>query len=453
MRVHPSGAAWQAPEWSIRKIIMATDNHQRDISVLCVDDDEHNRKIIGLMLESKVTAVHYAKNGAEGIEVYGDVKPDIVITDIMMPVMSGLEMTRRIREINPKANIIVVTAFSSIDFLTEAIDVGVNQFVTKPIKSQSLHRAVERCYESVVTERMLRDQHDRISLLSRALEESPSAVAIVTCGGTIEYVNRKFSDLTGWDAQELIGEDVRAAKPLKGATDNWEQIWDAAAAGTTWEAEIQFKRKGGDNYWGRTKLASFFAGDYGCKYILMIEDITDQKRFEEELHYIANHDALTGLYNRGFFEEELRRLASGRAFPVSIILADIDGLKQVNDTLGHDAGDRLIQRAAQILLDSFRTEDIVARIGGDEFAVLLPDADEEVVSNACTRGLRCQEHLNESNDGLPVNLSFGTATAYIGGELTAALKLADERMYGDKLQRKMRIGTLSPGRQTDDGAS
>ena len=420
---------------------MVTGDNSLDVSLLCVDDEEHNRKIIGLMLANTVKTLHFAHNGKEGLDVFHECRPDIVITDIMMPVMSGLEMTRHIRQHDPKANVIVTTAFSSIACLTESIDVGINQFVAKPISPQSLRKAVRHCYDSIAAERMLREQHSRISLLSSALEESPAAVAIINEQSAIVYVNRKFIELTGWRAHELVGEDIRTAQPLQGVSVSWEQSWLAATEGATWQAEIQYPRKGDDCYWGRTKLTRFSTGaTTESKFLLMIEDITDQKRFEEELQYLANHDALTGLYNRGFFEDQLKRLASGRSFPVSIIVADIDGLKQVNDTHGHEAGDRLIRHAAQQLLESFRAEDIVARIGGDEFAILLPGADEQVVHKICRRFLHCQKHDDGSDGELTVRLSIGSATAYSGLELNRSVKLADERMYREKQQRKNHHG-------------
>ena len=109
------------------------------------------------------------------------------------------------------------------------------------------------------------------------------------------------------------------------------------------------------------------------KVIVSVVDITQQKRAEDRLRFLSTHDVLTGLYNRAFFEEETTRMERGRHYPISVLMVDVDHLKITNDRRGHAAGDSLLRRAAAVLRAAFRTEDVVARIGGDEFAVLLPE--------------------------------------------------------------------------------
>ncbi|MBI2355298.1 MAG: diguanylate cyclase [Deltaproteobacteria bacterium] len=168
----------------------------------------------------------------------------------------------------------------------------------------------------------------------------------------------------------------------------------------------------------------------------MIEDISASKLAEEQLHYLNTHDSMTGLRNRAWFDEELGRLSLGLHLPTSIIIMDLDGLKQANDTLGHEAGDCLIIGAATILREASHGEDMAARIGGDEFGVLLPDTDEAAVLAILERIRECRVGFNVDRHELQVNFSIGTATAHTNEQLSGIWKEADERMYVEKALHK-----------------
>ena len=165
-------------------------------------------------------------------------------------------------------------------------------------------------------------------------------------------------------------------------------------------------------------------------------NITEKKRQEDELNYLSTHDTLTGLFNRAYFDTEMERMSNSRHYPLSIVIADVDGLKGVNDNLGHTAGDQLIKQAAVALQHSFRGEDVVARIGGDEFAVILQNADEATVKEAIKRVRTFQADLNQHNSEYALSISLGSATAENCEQLGEALKLADSRMYYYKIRRK-----------------
>jgi len=166
--------------------------------------------------------------------------------------------------------------------------------------------------------------------------------------------------------------------------------------------------------------------------VAVSRDITRHKRYEEQLKYLSFHDQVTGLYNRRFLEEEIKRLDTPRQLPISVIMCDLDGLKLVNDVFGHQEGDRLLIKAAEIIRESCRREDLIARWGGDEFLILLPKTDIKTAEEI-TR--RIKEKCNSQKDGpVQVSIALGYATKSRAEEnIWEVMKEAEDWMYRNKL--------------------
>jgi len=217
--------------------------------------------------------------------------------------------------------------------------------------------------------------------------------------------------------------------------------------GTIYDVEYRHRHKSGEYRWLNSK-GQVVLDESGkpLKMVGCISDIMERKKAQKRLEYVGSHDALSGLYNRAYFEEEFARLERGRSFfPVSVVMADVDGMKAVNDTQGHEAGDALLQRAATVLIAAFRAEDVVCRIGGDEFAVLLPGADRSAAEKALTRVREILAIHNSNVQGTPLSLSIGAATGEEGCKLAEIMREADHRMYQEKQAKK--AGAMSVGGQ------
>ena len=165
---------------------------------------------------------------------------------------------------------------------------------------------------------------------------------------------------------------------------------------------------------------------------LAMTDITARKKAESYLEYLGKHDVLTKLYNRAFFHEELKRLARQKIFPVSMIYLDLNALKGVNDEFGHDAGDDVLRRTGEIVKQVVNPPYSGSRIGGDEFIVLLPYADQSTAAKLIIT-LKELFHLdNQYHAGLPISVAIGTATSEPYESLEDVLKRADDQMYVEK---------------------
>jgi diguanylate cyclase (GGDEF)-like protein/PAS domain S-box-containing protein len=364
---------------------------------------------------------------------------DLVLCDYVLPRFSGLDALRILRERGETMPCIVCSGKAGESTAVEAMHAGADDYLLKG-NSGRLVPAVRRALAAAEERRRRHKAEQELHLLRQAIDTIPLGVTITDSSGVIIYTNPAEARMHGYRVAELLGKHPRILAP----PEAWSDVRVPVSSYVTSLRESINVRKDGTIF--PVYLISMPVA--GTNYELMgavsvCEDISARKEVEERLRYMSTHDALTGLYNRAFFELELQRLDHSRQFPVSVIMMDLDGLKRVNDHDGHQAGDALLKQVGKILAGMFRVEDMVARVGGDEFIVLLPVADQATVEHAVERIGRMVAEANQSGKGPMVALSIGAATATEPGSLLECVRVADERMYRDKLDRKRGKAELS----------
>jgi diguanylate cyclase (GGDEF)-like protein/PAS domain S-box-containing protein len=196
--------------------------------------------------------------------------------------------------------------------------------------------------------------------------------------------------------------------------------------------ETRLRKKDGSIIWVEISSKVIYRNGSPVYYEGIVRDITTRKRAESEIKYLSFHDKLTGLYNRTYFEEEIKRLDTRRQLPISIVIGDVNGLKMINDVFGHDRGDELLVKISKILKKCFRDDDIISRWGGDEFITILPctgiDNAEQVVERIKEN---CQKR---STRDLPISISMGISCKdSYDIDINKKIKEAEDKMYKDKL--------------------
>ena len=280
-------------------------------------------------------------------------------------------------------------------------------------------------------------------LFRGAFDGSPIGMALTDGDGRFVRVNQALCELTGRTRQQLGGQRFDALTH-PGDTGRDKLAIAALLSGERkqYKAETRFAHVSGAPIWVALQATTIHDGveDTGRRFLLQVQDVTHRRHYEENLHYLASHDPLTGLHNRSSFAAQLdahadlvRRYGSDGA----LLLLDLDHFKYVNDTLGHQAGDQVITRAAHVLARRLRETDILARLGGDEFAALLPRADThtaERVARDLLTALRAERIAVPGTDGRMITASVGVAMFNAAEGLSGAdvLVNADLAMYDAK---------------------
>jgi diguanylate cyclase (GGDEF)-like protein/PAS domain S-box-containing protein len=437
-----------------------------DFKILLIDNSRLNIESFTTTVNKYLpkTKVLSALSGSQGIALAKDNDPDVIIIDISISDKDALSISQILKK-DVDLQLTPVLLLTDLESDREkrliAAQAGtVDAFLCKPLEETILitqlkamvkvkeRNIMMKAYnldleklvmlrtrklkEEVVkrekTENALQESEDKFKSY---IEMAPMGIFVVNAMGRYTDVNEMACKLTGYNREELLSLSIidfllpsYAEKGLAG----FNKIKTKGFV----EDEYKVRKKDGQENW--ISLSGIKVND-DCM-VAFCSDITERKNKQQQIEYLTYHDVLTGVVNRFSYEQHLRRLDTKRYFPLSLIICDFNGLKLINDTLGHSAGDIILVETAKLLNEFVRKGDIFARTGGDEFYMLLPKTNNEDahtiikrISTACNN-----KRIDVFKHSIKLSLSLGYATKTAPGESFSLItKTAEELMYRNKL--------------------
>ena len=434
-----------------------------ELTLLYVEDDEIVRNLLSPRLERFVKKLYVAEDGQDGYSKFTEYKPDLILTDISMPKLNGIEMSKKIREEDPDIPIIILSAHSDASFLLDAIEYGITGYLLKPINKKKLFEILEVNAKVIYLDRINEQQHEQIreqkSMLQTIIDNQQN-MCFVTDFNDISFVNRSFLDFFGIldrdefnskfkNVEEIFIEDKNFIH--KNIVSDYENI-DRLSFGKLFFNEINHiddakKIVSIKDKFSKIKLfylnISFI--DEKKKYFLInLTDITKMGEEKIVIEQKAYRDGLTNIYNRHKFDElfarELERVKRYK-FSMSLAILDIDHFKLFNDNYGHLIGDEVLIVLANNLGNKLRKTDVFARWGGEEFIILFIETNLEdavISSNNIRKNIEKLEHKIAGK----ISVSLGVTQYQENDTLESLFKRCDEALYLAKENGRNRVESL-----------
>ncbi len=310
----------------------------RTLNVLYVEDDPATRDELAQILELWIDHVHTAENGQVGLERFRAVRPDIVVTDIQMPVLNGLAMSTRIRASHPDQPIIVLSAYNDVEFLFSAIDIGIDQYVTKPVNVERLLAKLADMAEDIRARRERR-RNQRLLEQYRQLVDASAIVTKLDRDGRITYVNDHFCEHTGYEKGELIDSDIRRLRHPDETKDLSGALWQGILDGERWAGIVKNQTRSGALFVVESSLVPIFDDNGQVEEVVCLDvDITDFYLNYEGLLDTLSCSQRSLQEQTHFLDEYKRALDLGTCICITDIQGRILGSnKQFASLLGYDA--------------------------------------------------------------------------------------------------------------------
>ncbi|MCK9395678.1 MAG: EAL domain-containing protein [Methylobacter sp.] len=351
--------------------------------ILIVDDNPNNRLAIRTILKGVDADLHEADNGFDALSMAIETEYALILLDVQMPEMDGYEVCEQLRADPGTADtpvIFLTAAYKENSDKMRGYTAGATDYLTKPLDDHVLKAKVHVFLRLYWQYQMLQENNAALRLAASVFE-SQQGIIITNADNIIIRANKAFTEVTGYSLEDALGKSPSLLQSGRHDKDFYRIMWSSLRNTGTWQGEIWNRRKNGEIYpeWLTITSVKDNNGDI-THYIGMLTDITEYKTAEEQIRQLAFYDPLTGLPNRRLLLERLHHATDMRSRDgklMAVMMLDLDNFKPVNDSLGHLAGDMLLQQVAKRLLERLRNVDMIARLGGDEFTVLL-----EVIDNA-----------------------------------------------------------------------
>jgi diguanylate cyclase (GGDEF)-like protein/PAS domain S-box-containing protein len=401
------------------------------LDVLVVEDDAASALLVAHALSKHGARVDTASNGSEALTRFEEKRYPVVVTDICMPGMDGLELVERIRQLDKNTQIIATSAHSETDCLISAIELGFNDYFLKPLKIEKLLWAVKRCADTNSDRQRLEDEREKFRAVVESLGEG---ITIKDLEYRIQYQNKAmtkmFGERAGSACYTVFGLDspcheCPTIKTLKDGKPH-SSCRNYQLDGTSFNIE---------------STASLLRDSRGTVTgtVEIIRDIGERTRNEQIMRDMAFLDPLTGLPNRRLFEDRLvQAIAKSRRYgkQFGLLTLDLDNFKEINDSFGHEAGDQVLREAADRIKNCCKRDlDTISRHGGDEFCVIITDCGGKEQLSAIVDQLLVQfaQPFQLAGSLVKVTTSIGISIFPDNGTERKELEIASDRaMYAAK---------------------
>jgi two-component system, cell cycle response regulator len=429
------------------------DNEERklDVKILYVEDETEVREKFGKFLKRAAREVYTACDGLEGYNLYKSVSPDIIVTDIRMPKVSGLEMAKKIRESDQSTPIVITTAYNESEFLIEALNNRIDYFIFKPIDCDILTSYVTKLANNIA----VRKELEREKLWFKKLLDFQKNMVVLTSPNGVIQANKAFLEF--FECISLDDFEEKFGKVYEYFASIEDTNYVTKGSGSKWASDLYEKNNSQAKISIKKNEAEVVFMAYCTKideaedgiFVVSFADITEFEKHTTLLERLSSTDSLTGIMNRQKFNElyeiEIMRVKrSGN--DLCMIMLDIDKFKDVNDSFGHDVGDTVLKIMTKIVAERIRKTDLFARWGGEEFVVLLPYTkfiDSVVLAQKLRESIESTlfEEVKEFHDieYHSITCSFGVASYEPGDTNESLMKKADEALYRAKRGGRNRV--------------